>query len=373
LLFYVFRIFPVKKNKIVVSSYAGQGYGDNGKYICNELLKRNEKLDIVWLTNNALDSLPFGLRGVKYRSLRAIYEQVTAKIWIDNRRKREYVRKRRNQYYIMTWHGGIGPKKVEKDAESQLPEEYIRAAKNDSSMADLFVAESRWTFNLYQRAFWYDGEILQCGVPREDILFKNDYELKKRIKTQLGVPEDVSILLYAPTFRSSIDKCIANYALKWDELLKCLEDRFCGKWVGFIRLHPNIAEYKKLFSVPSNVIDVTDYPDMQELLLIASCVITDYSSSLFEYGITERPAFIFASDYDDYIKERDLALDYSNLPFSVSTTNNELMNWIRNFDEIAYKKRVKEFYYDYCGLYPGGNASSIIADRILSIINKKIR
>ena len=143
-IYYLFRIFPIKNNKIVISSYYGKGYGDNGKYICQELLKSGRNLDIVWLSEEKQE-FPNQIRVAKYKSVKSIYEQVTAKVWIDNCRKRSYVRKRKKPYYIMTWHGGIGPKKVEKEAERQLPRHYIKAAQRDSKMANLFVAESQCT------------------------------------------------------------------------------------------------------------------------------------------------------------------------------------------------------------------------------------
>ncbi len=106
-LFIIFRIFPIKKNKVVVINFYGNGYGDNPKYICEELIKTHEELDVIWLVNKMDDVFPNQIRKVKYKSIKAIYEMATAKIWIDNARKRKYVIKRNGQYYIQTWHGGI--------------------------------------------------------------------------------------------------------------------------------------------------------------------------------------------------------------------------------------------------------------------------
>ena len=86
-LFYFLRIFPIKKNKIVVSCFAGKGYGFEGKAICDELLERKLNFDIVWICSNKNESMPQGIRVVKSGSIKSFYEYVTAKIWIDNRRK----------------------------------------------------------------------------------------------------------------------------------------------------------------------------------------------------------------------------------------------------------------------------------------------
>ena len=110
-------------------------------------------------------------------SIKWIYEVVTAKVWIDNSRKLRYVRKRKGQFYIQTWHGDIGMKKVEKDAIQSLPYEYVQAAKNDSKMADLFVAGNEWITQQYKNAFWYDGPVAKCGYPRRDILYRENNQL----------------------------------------------------------------------------------------------------------------------------------------------------------------------------------------------------
>ena len=142
--FYIMRIFPIKKDKIVVSSYLGQGYGDNGKYIVEQLLKQEKHYDIVWLLRDSNNGFPEGVRSVRYLSIRSVYEQATAKVWIDNRRKPDYVRKRKGQFYLATWHGGLALKRIEKDAPEALPSHHIKAAKRDSRMVDLFLSNSSW-------------------------------------------------------------------------------------------------------------------------------------------------------------------------------------------------------------------------------------
>lgn len=368
LCYYLFRIFPIKKNKIVISSYYGKGYGDNGKYICQELIKNRKKIDIVWLSEETR-GFPDQIRVVKYKSLKSIYEQVTAKVWIDNCRKRSYVRKRKNQYYIMTWHGGIGPKKVEKEAERQLPRHYIKAAQRDSKMANLFVAESQWTYEMYKRAFWYDGEIDLCGVPREDILFRDESDLKAEIKKKMNINENIKILLYAPTFRQNMSKSIDVYKIEWKKILHALHERFGGEWLGMVRFHPNVNVKSEDLNLPMEVINVSKYSDMQELLLISDCVLSDYSSAIFEYGILKRPAFIYARDICEYLQERELALDYSNLPYPIAKTNTELCQVIKNFDKEKYMRDIYHFYYEFCGLVEGGNASKHIVDRVMKIID----
>ena len=119
------RLLPIKRNKIVVSSYYGRGYGDNPKYIIDRLIARNVNLKIVWLVKNdkELDSLPPNIVPCKINSFSSIFHLSTARVWIDNCRKNARV-KRRNQTYIQTWHG-FAFKRIEKDAENSLSSQYV--------------------------------------------------------------------------------------------------------------------------------------------------------------------------------------------------------------------------------------------------------
>lgn len=363
-LYYMFRVCPIKQNKIVICNYLGKGYGDNAKYIVNELLKTDKQYDIVWLLRNMDDQLPDEVRAVKYNSIKSLYEMVTAKVWIDNRRKPVFVRKRKNQVYIMTWHGGIGLKKVEKAAMDALPAVYVRAAINDSKMADLFVSNSKWTTKVYRDYFWYDGPILEYGLPREDILFQDNSNLKDRVYSQYGIQSDAKVVLYAPTFRKS--KSVSDldlYNINWTELIKAYESRFGGNWIGMIRLHPNIANQANLLVLPENVINVTDYPDMQELLAVSDSLITDYSSCVFDFGATKKPAFIYAVDLEEYTKDRDFFFSFDEIPFNMAQDENGLRKNISNYIEKDYLNMVTSFY-ERCGFFKGGESARKIAEYI---------
>ena len=364
--YYVMRIFPIKRNKIVISSYGGKGYGDNGKYIVKELLNRHkDKYDIVWLCNNTNDEMPASVRKVKFKSVKALYEQVTAKVWIDNKRKGAFVRKRKGQKYIMTWHGGIGPKKVEMEAQEQLPAEYVRAAKNDSKMADLFIAESEWTYNLYRRAFWYSGEIAKIGVPRQDILFEKNFELINEVRNKLGVTSNKKIFLYAPTFREnlSVDN-LSIYELDWKLILDSLKTKFGGEWIGAVRLHPNVSALSRYLNLPECVLDFSQYSDMQELMCAVDALATDYSSVIYEFALTNKPAYVFAKDIEEYKQQRNIALPFEIIPFSISESSSELSRAIQLFNEEEYKHSLYKFFTEYCGYYEGGKASKQVCDII---------
>ena len=368
ILFYACRVFPIKHDKIVVSNFLGKGFGDNGKYIVLELLKRDKKYDIVWLCSDLNLPMPDGVRKVKLRSIQSVFEQATAKIWIDNRRKPGYVRKRKGQYYIQTWHGIKGLKKTEKNAESVLSPQYIANAKNDSKMADLFMANCKLDYEEYQKSWWYSGEISQYGTPRVDLLYCQDEQYKKRIKAKLGISIDQKVFLYVPTFRRKYrDPSLSIYQLDWDGVLTALHNRFEGEWVGLMRLHPNLRlEMNQSLRTNKDVINVSEYDDVQELLYIADVAVTDYSSTILDFGIKKCPGFLLAKDLEEYQKyEQGNYFKLTEFPFPLAQSDEELIACIKTFDSEVYSKKIHHFYNDVLGFYECGHASEQIVNKIL--------
>lgn len=362
LLFYVFRVFPINNKKIIFSNMMGKGYGDNAKYICNELLALN-LFDIVWVVADETVTMPDGVRKIRLGSVKYVFENVTAKAWVDNCRKPDYTRKRRGQFYIQTWHGDIGSKKIEKEIISLLDANYIRQAKNDSKMIDICVSGNGLMTRKYLSSFWYTGSIVKCGYPRRDIFYENNIDLIDRVKKEIGIVGSYKVVLYAPTFRRNQKTAdMEVYNIDWIRLLEALEKRFGGRWVGLLRLHPNISKLADKMLLPNHVLNVSDYPDMQELMLISDVCISDYSSSIYEFSITGKPGFIFAVDYENYKNTQDVFLSFDEIPFPCSYNNEELIYNILNFNFNKYKKENKIFYKNTYEPYQEGKASKYLAD-----------
>lgn len=341
----IFYLFPIKNNKIVICSYYGKGYGDNGKYIVEEIIDKSLNYDIVWLANSEnIDrkNFPIKVRIVKYMSLKSYYEMITSKIWIDNSRKEYIPKKRPTQKYIQTWHGGISLKKIEKDAESTLSDRYIKMAKKDSLYIDYLISNSSFCTSMYKRAFWYNGEILEIGSPRCDILINNNDISNNKINEYFNISSRTKIALYAPTFRNSHSTDF--YDINFDEFHKNLEKNFGGDWVVLVRLHPNITNKAQFLNYNSTILNASEYSDMHELMKRSDLLITDYSSSMFEFGIMKKLVILYAKDINAYKKERDFYFDLYSLPFPIVKSNDNLNNLLKNINIKDYKKNLELFY-----------------------------
>ena len=141
-----------------------------------------------------------------------------------------------------------------------------------------------------------------------------------------------------------------------------------------LRLHPRIAKLKdKLISMygEGKIVDVTNYDDVQELLAVADVMISDYSSCIFDYLLTKKPAFIYATDIKEYEGERGFYYSLYDTPFDVAINNDVLSKAISNFNEEKYNNKVDEFLKEK-GSIENGNASTNIIDFIDSLKNEEI-
>jgi len=369
----LFGRIEISPTKIVFNNFLGKGYGCNPKYIAEEILRQNLPYDLVWLVRDLNEPMPAKIRKVLYGSVDSIYEVATAKVIVSNvKNLLPYPNKKQGQYFIMTWHGACSFKPVEKDAENKLSPAYVRESKINSQMTDLMMAGSQDQFDEFRRAFWYNGEILKCGIPRNDIFFNHDTEIISRIRKTLNVPDGNRIIIFAPTFRDNPAILADVYKFDAKRLLEIMRKKFGGSWTLLIRLHPNISylNANDFFGDSENIINVTNYPDMQELIVVSDVLISDYSSLIYDFMVSHKPVFIYAKDFDTYPKERGFKQLYFDLPYKINRTEDELFSCIKTFDFKALEPTIKNFL-DVVKPFDTGHASEEVVKRIKAVIENK--
>ena len=363
---WLFYYLPVNRHKIVLIHDNGNGYGDSPKYISEDLIHRGLPYHIVWLINDMRQVFPSQIRKVRMSRIRSVYELATAKVIVTTVKKKINLKKKKSQFFLYVPHGQIGAKYVERQAGDRLSKEFQAGSQWHSAQADLFLSSSKLFTQEMLTWYWYDGEVMECGLPRNDIFFNYTSADVTRIRQTVGVPSDVKIALYAPTFRDNGND--RAYALNTEQLLHSLESKTGDNWILLIRLHPNFIWYKvPAFEYSEKVMNVTSYPDMQDLLLISDVLITDYSSTMFDFHLMHRPIFLFTLDVADYQRMRGLKDWFFKVPFPFCHSNDELSAAIMDFDADDYRRRGLEFDKLY-GNLETGTATRQIVDRLVTIM-----
>ena len=363
----LFSVFPIDKKKIHVSCWTGKGgFSCNPKYIINELESQFPgEYKIYWTVNDPefyKPKFPKYIHLIKYHSVLSLFHQMTSIIWIDNCRK-DLPYKRKHQYYIQTWHGSGPMKKIEADVAGTLPFGYECNAKKDSIAIDVIISGSRLESDIFRYSFWYDGEILEYGSPRADIVYNGNEYAKKIFCLRYHFSPDTKFVLYAPTFRDHKKNKDFNYEIEVAPVLEALSKRFGGNWIFLLRTHKyNVISTEHLTSDP-NCIDVTSYEDMQELLCFVDVAIDDYSSWFYDFMLTKRPCFLFVPDIDEYNVYRGFYIDFNSLPFPASHSLAGLCNDIVSFSDLDCLNDYKRFL-SQIGSFNDGNASKHVVDWI---------
>ncbi len=371
----VFSVFPLQ-NKVVASTFKGKKYGDNPQYILEELHEKCPSVRCYWLKDGKYEyPLPAWIHGVS-KLVGKIYHTRTAKVIVDTHRFPLWMKKRKGQLFIETWHGGLGIKKLEADVPAfREKKELMEEVRHTSEIADLFISQSDHLSGIYRRAFGFKGTIFKCGYPKNDQLLCDQRLSRENVRRCLGLRDDAKIVLYAPTFRDyfydEVDMSV--YDIDFDCLKAKLEEKFGGEWKVVVRWHPLFATAIKEMniSLPSHVIDATSFPDMQELLGGCDVVVSDYSSCIFDAALLDIPCFTYATDFDAYKADRGVYYEMGELPFPYARNNEDLMENIKNYDHEAYLERWREFK-ERMGLYEPGNASVVISNIIINFIHNNI-
>ena len=370
LLLFPLRLFPVIQNRVFMHNDLAYNYSCNPKYVTEYLLKMYpNKFDIIVSTKYP-DKYKYlkekGLRVVAFNSFSYFFYAITSKVFLTNSGGFSYIPMRKSQIVINTHHGGGAYKKVGRFVYGDTPlfqKDLLLSANATTiflSTCKRFTEVISDSFLVPKERFW------EIGMPRNDILINRDENESQRIRKNIGLKEDERLVLYAPTYRKQNDNYFKesisiSYGIDCKRVCEALSKRFGGKWVFAFRFHPCVTNRETL--PEDNVIDLSDYEEMQELLLAADVMINDFSSSMWDYMLTGRPSFMFAVDMEHYIATTDVETPVSEWPFPKSTNNDELEKTILEFDANKYKEDCKR-HYKMLGGCESGKATELVGQYI---------
>lgn len=362
----LFRLLPLQ-NKVSFIAFSGRQYSDSPRRISELLLKEHPEIQQVWAFNEP-EKFRFleenGIKVVKYKSLSYLYHTMTSKVYVDNAEFWSILKFRPGQMVLETWHGGgaykrVGSHRIDVNALEQ------QHAVEKMNKITLFLSSSKAFTNFVIRdAYQYRGEVLECGLPRNDDLLHPDPAVSEKVRQVLDIPRDARVLLYAPTFRNS--HTLDLYDVDFARLKDSLEARFGGQWIIALRMHYYLAD-KAMASQAPWLRNATDYPDMQDLLQCADVLLTDYSSCMWDFSLMHKPCFLYARDIAAYRGERDFYTPIESWPFPLSADNDGLAKIIADFDGERYRHAVKR-HHEELGSTESGTAAHQCAERIAAFL-----
>lgn len=378
------RECPIKSNKIAVHSMGR--IADHAKYVIDRCKKISSDLEIYWIVNKIPEQYEEGICFVPKDNRKAVIDAtIDARIWLDDYLGAFWMEKRPGQIMIELKHwSSITLKTFGLTLErGRNIKSNIDICLEIAKKIDYVVVGSEFDKETCQAGFGVDDNYIKLGSSRTDVLF-DEKELQSKLKKSLNIPVEARVLLYAPTFRTNShiddkgDRTIESFYSKHSELdyeavKNSLEKKYGGKWKIILRLHPVISNMSANQQLPEYVMDCSDYLDSQELILISDMVITDYSSIMFEPAYVLKPVLLFATDLDDYLRyERELLIDYKELPFPIAKSNLELSEIIETFNYEEYKNVLSVFFRRY-GINEDGHASERVALFINDIVNNQVK
>lgn len=325
--FYAFR-YPVDERVILFESYLGRQYACSPKALYEELKKsgKGKKFRIVWAFESP-ERYQASFRGsgvllVRYNSREHMRYYARAKYWITNYRIPVYVRKKREQVYVQTWHGTPLKKigcdtvnRLEIPAANRRTHDYYR---RDGRQIDHLLSPSPFYTEKVGRAFGMEQagkKALEVGYPRNDYLFTFTAKDVSDIKESLHIPPDKKVILYAPTWRDDQHEAGVGYTYRMGLDLERLKESLYPSHIILFRAHYMVRRLFDLKRFDGFLYDVSEYDDISRLYIISDLLVTDYSSVFFDFANLRRPILFYMYDHQAYKdKLRDLYFDIDRLP-----------------------------------------------------------
>ena len=355
-------LFGVAEDTVYFSSFNGMQYNDNPRYVAEALHELRPSARLVFRLNGKAmrdPRVPDYIEKAPRYSLKALKAMATARVLVKNAGMLPWMVKFPDQFYVQTWHGDRGFKRIRLDRKKS------RQFEREAAWLDLMTSGSDFGSRVNRSAFGYKGENLECGCPRNDLLLNGESSLAARVRKDLGIPEGTRVLLYAPTFRSRQTGSSQEAGVDLERVRARLEATTGEKWLCVTRSHELNS------GVRSNAaMDASDYPETSELLLATDMLITDYSSIGGDFMLLNRPVIYFQPDRGDYDAERGLYFDPDQSPLIVAHDERELLEILsKPIDAAANCRAVLDFF----GVHESGRAARTVAERIVRVLDEKHR
>ena len=328
---------------VFMESFGGRSGGDNPAAICEDLAAHDVRAPLWWSVVDGTVPVPSGAVPVVVGSQEWVEALRTSRVIVTNDHLPDWFSKREGQHLLQTWHGTPIKKLLHDAAPGSVSLRYQRLMARQVPQWDLLLAQNREAEQRLRRALGYGGQVRVGGYPR-NVRLLGGIEVGRRVRSDLGIGEEQQVILYAPTWRERLRHPggLAGHSngqgLQGDVYPAHRTDA-----VILMRTH-----HMNRARPGPGLVDVSRYPSIEELMMAADVLVSDYSSIFLDFALTGKPAVVYVPDLEHYRDvERGLYGDWprgSGLP--VALDHDELafhLNRILgDFDVQAARREVLE-------------------------------
>jgi CDP-glycerol glycerophosphotransferase len=336
------KFIKIDPKLILLTSYSGRQVSDSPFQIYKDLKAdpRFSDYKFLWgvVDKNDADQIPTNEK-VEIDSIKFIFKLLKSKYWISNTSIERLINfDHRDHVYINTWHG-IPMKHLGPD-ESNL--EFLVKNWFHTVKFDLLYSSGDYDQQIFKRIFPQTEKIVKLGLPRnKELLVKETIDKKRcELSKRLHLDPNKETLLYAPTFREYNNVGNTNvFTFPFD---KKTIHKINQKYNFLVRGHYFIEDLR-YNSDENSFVDVSSYPDINDLFAISDVLISDYSSLIFDYSLLQnRRIILYLSDIDEYIQHRGFYLDPRELDITRAFNLSELMDALFDYDINAEWNKTKK-------------------------------
>ena len=352
--------------KIVYHSFEGR-YSDNPRVLYEALVARESGHEHVWLADPAHTAgFPPGTATVRYGSKECVQALESADLVVANTHTDLVWTKRPDALYLQTWHG-TPLKRIHFDV-LWAPEGRLDRLSGDVAQWDVLLSPNHASSERLRGAFGFTGEILESGYPRNDVLSgPHRHAVRERVRRELGIAPGSTAVLYTPTWRDDVVFATGDREFALDLDVDAFTQRLGHDHVLLLRLHYMLTGRLEVAEHPM-VRDVSFHPEVSELYLAADVLVTDYSSTMFDFAVTGKPLLFYTYDLEDYENRvRGFYFDLPEIaPGPLLPTTGELIHALADLSRVtaAHAERYAHFRDTFCHL-EDGHATERVLERVL--------
>jgi CDP-glycerol glycerophosphotransferase len=368
------RVYPQARTQplrdaVLYNSFTGRQYSDSPRAVHEELVARGLPLEHLWVVQDGQVALPEHTQEVRYSGREWYEAYATSRYIVTNQHLPDWFRRREGQVVVQTWHGTPLKRIAHDISDVRFADPlYLEKLAVETGNWSVLLSPNRFSTPILRRAFRYEGELLESGYPRNDVLCRGTEAMAEQVRARLGLPAGKKVVLYAPTWRDDEYYGPGRYKISMQLDLDRTAEALGDDHVLLVRRHPNVVD-----EIPQAgggfVWDVSTYPDIADLLAATDILVTDYSSVMFDFANTGRPMLFFTYDLEHYRDRlRGFYIDFeAEAPGPLLATSDEVIEAIRGVDEITarYVDAYRAFAETACDL-DDGHATSRVVDRLLA-------